>query len=259
MARRQSGVALIDNRRRVSGFAGKTAPPLAYDATSTGWNTANKNTQVASQASSAFSPLAGAVLIVQVMAIGNNSNAHWVPPVSVTDSLGTPLTYTPGPAWDSPSTNGFATSIWTAWAYVGLSAPGSMTVTATISTNAGQNVQYMGVQVSVWDNALTTGPFGASANGNTPAAQNVTIPLTPTTLGSALAFVVVDGAFTGAITAGTGAYAVNHDGAPLGTFLWYGTSAGPTLTTALNSVNLDAVCGSTGAVPAWVAYEVLPA
>jgi hypothetical protein len=231
---------------------------LAYDAASVGFNSANHSTTTASQASLSFTPPANSVIILNVEAIGNNTTATWVPPMTVTDSLASHLTWTVGPAQDGAASGGFATGMFTAWAAVGATSPGAMTATVTLEVDASHVIDFIAVQVDIWDGADTSGPFGADASGNPINTQNLSVSLTPTTTGSALVINLMDGDVAGAIAAGSGCYLYENTGGDSGGVLWVGTSSGPTLTTSLSPENLNVTMAKATSIPGYVAYEVLP-
>jgi len=259
MARRHSGVAVGGNRRRVSGVQAVVTPPLAWDASSVNFHGANHSGSSASQPSSTFTPPGGAVLVITAISFSNVSQADFTPPPSITDNLGTPLTYTAGPKYDATQSDGIGIGIFTWWAYVGATSPGAMAVTVTINLGGGQDLDWITVAVDVWDNALTTGPFGASANAFLTNTQDLTVDLTPTAKGSAMMLAAEDAINLGAVAAGTGCYLVANTGGASSGEVWAGTSSGPVLTTSLSPVALAMVMASTGSYPGYLAYEVLAA
>jgi hypothetical protein len=258
VARRHSGV-LGGNRRRVSGVVQKTSPPLAFDASSVNYNGANHGGQTAAQSSSTFDPPAGSLVIVNVLALSNVHTTNWSPLPTITDSLGTHLAWTAGPVRTAGQDAGYGTGWFTFWAPV-VADPGPMTATVTVNIGSGgQALVYIAVAVDVWDNALSSGPFGASATGFMDNVATLAAPITPTAKGSALVLLVQDTFINGAETAGAGSYVYANTGGASSASLWSGTSGGPTLTTSLGATDINAVMAAGGSYPAWLVYEVLAA
>ena len=210
-----------------------------------------------SLASNTFSPPAGAIIVCTAMATNSYAPGGWSA-ATITDSLGSHLTWTAGATMSSDVVNKGGT--WTWWAYCP-SSQTNMTVTPTLAAGAGQYIVGMAVAIDVWTGANTSNPIGASANGAF-TGQDLTESLTPNATGSALMMAATDAAVTGTPTAGTGFYLLGKDagaGNWAGGTGWYGTSSAFTPSTASTAENLSIVGGTSSAVFDWVTYEVLAA
>ena len=216
-------------------------------------------TPSATQQSGSFSPPAGAVIVVTSFA-GDSYQADWdATKPTITDSLGTHLTWNLVTAAYSNSLSTPSTRVGLWWAYTAVAQTG-MTVTVTDACTGGQYVSYMAVAVTVWTGASTTAPVSAATvSGTTGSETSFSQSITPTLTQSAL--LLACGAdyasAAGAISAGSGFYAADNDGTRSFSQQWQGTSGEPTLTSSLSPVALTA---STGTAVTWqyIGFEVIP-
>jgi hypothetical protein len=216
-------------------------------------------TSPGSVTSNSFSPPGGSVVYVTSWTEDSFDN-DWAPgsQPAITDSLTSHLT------WNlivNQFDNGLSApnsrvAVW--WAYVGASAPGSMTVTVTDSVTSGQYIQLMGIAVDVWTSAKTSGPAGAIVTGSQQtAAPGVTQSITPQASGSAL--IMAGGVTTSdTITAGSGMYLYAVSYAWMGA-AWQGTSSGPSLTPSTSAQSLSLALSSGTSQWEYGLYEVLAA
>lgn len=232
-----------------------TAPPtaLVHDASSPGISSSAFQGSAASQAytSPSFSPPAGSVIVVGAQATESFNNA-WNTP-TITDSLGSHLTWTLVTQQADVTFGGADTSAALFWAYTA-SAPGTMTVTVTQSlAGGGQTVTFSSLAVDVWTGVDTTAPIGNTAKGIL-TANALPVSLTPAGSNSALLLLANNAAAaSGASSAGTGEYMFEET--HVGTSFcqaWYGTAAGPTTPATAQTLDLN------GATARWqyIAYEL---
>jgi hypothetical protein len=216
-----------------------------------------------SLASNSFSPPAGSVIVVTGYADGGGGTTNQIASASITDSLGSHLTWTQGvQILDTANRGAGAGGITVWWAFTS-SAPGSMTATVTYTATGGQNIQGMDVAVDVYTGALTTGPIGATVTSATPTGTPLTVSITPTASGSALLIAAGDEASLNTLAASTGCFALATDNAPGGALdtidAWLGTSSTVfTGSTSGSPTNL-VLTGSAGTNWVYAAYEVLAA
>jgi hypothetical protein len=216
------------------------------------------------QASNSFSPPAGSVITAVSWASDSFDNDWAASYPQITDSLATHLTWNLVVAAYSNGASARTNRIALWWAYAGVSAPGSMTVSVTEETTSGQYIEGMGVACRVWDGASITAPVSsATVSGVTAAGTSTgTISITPTVTGSALLMAAgnVVGS-TGTNGVGSGCYLCDNAGTSPNTLgsgqLWVGTSSGPTPTTSLTPVSLS-MSDTTSAPWTYLAYEVVP-
>ena len=231
------------------------SPTLAVDSSSpavatSGWLGSSPE----SHASNSFSPPAGSVIVATVFARKSYAPTAWTTE-SVTDSLSSHLNWVQAKFQGDTSSSG-AVGVW--WAYA-KSAPGAMTVTATLAVGSGQYINSMGVAVDVFTGASATAPIGSVATGDY-SGQGLSVPLAPSTTGSALFLAASDGNFTGAPTAGSGDYvkACMDNNNTAAALEWDGSSSGPSLTTSTGAQALTMTGGSASAQFDYVAFEVVP-
>ena len=188
-----------------------------------------------SRSSASFSPPAGSVVVVTVLARDAYAPAGWTSE-SLTDSLGTHLSWKLARFQGDTSSMG-AVGVW--WAYAN-TAPGTMTVTASLAVGGGQYVDSIGVAVKVFTGASATAPIGAVAAGDY-TGQHLSVPLTPSATGSALFLAASDGKYTGKPVAGSSDYATDSVDSynTAAAQEWAGTSAGPARTTSTAAQTLS--------------------
>lgn len=147
--------------------------------------------------SASFTPPAGSVLLVSFT--GDSNSGEDVAQPTITDNLGTPLTYKlvafHNPV-DTPAANGQA-AMW--HATVGVSVSMTVSVTSQSPATAGA------LQVQVWTGAAPTTPIGASGHGSAAGGVSaVTQAYTAQASGGQGVIAVCDWYTTGPQTAGTG-------------------------------------------------------
>lgn len=213
--------------------------------------------------SNSFTPPAGSVITVTSWAMDSYQDDWNVSYPTITDSLASHLTWNEVTAAysNSEATMSQRVALW--WAYTA-SAPGSMTATVSEDLTGGQYLYAVNVAVKIWGGANISAPVSnATVSGVTAAAQSVSQAITPTTEGSALLLAGgLKATATNSTTAGAGCYLADNSDATGnnmgGGQVWYGTSAGPTLTTgSKETLSID------DSSPAWVwsyiGYEIVPA
>lgn len=202
-------------------------------------------------ASNSFSPVANSLIVVVAGATQSFNNAWNLP--TITDSVGLTWARIDQQADVSVASNTNATVA----VFVALcpAAQTGMTVTVTQSlAGSGQTIIFSSVDVHVFTGHDTTTPVASLAKGLV-AANALSVPATPGgTAGSFLLLAGANGAAaSGASSAGSGEYLASetHVGTSFAT-AWYGGSAGPTLTTTQQTLDL------TGASARWqyIAFEV---
>lgn len=233
---------------------------LARDASSPATaSTDDPGTQVATQVSNAFSPPAGAVIIVTAAAI-ESGNGNWsATPFAITDSLGSHLSWNLKADQYDNTAGAFDERFAVFWAYCPAGETG-MTVSVTVGVTTGQYIFGMACNVDVWTGANTSGPIGALVNGTAASTSTLSQAITPTALGSAL-FMYGGPTFdpTANPTAGSGCYGI-HPGNAAMYYMgeWAGTSGGPALTSSLSPQTL-AMTFTGPQTWEYVGYEVLAA
>lgn len=207
--------------------------------------------------SNTFSPPANSLIVV--FSGANYSFTGSVGTSSITDSLGTHLTWTNINKSVLPTTAYGSSDAW--WAFCP-SAQTSMTVSVTHTAPSGQYIQSAQVQPIVFTGAPTTGnPIGAVVNSNAAAASTLAVNITPTATGSALYIVTTNdkSANGGTVTAGTNT-AIQGTGGLKGTtaVALIGTAAStPTLTPNLSTETINLNSSSSTETWKYVAVEVL--
>jgi hypothetical protein len=223
---------------------------LAIDASSPALTT-QTNTATAALATGSFTPPAGSVLLIQWVSDGGATPGS----PTITDNLGTPLTYTlldwKAANSGTPAAGGQAAS----WrAVVGSSS--AMIVTVTNGAVSGERAAAL--KVTVLTGADTTTPIGAHNKSGSLSAASIAQTYTATSTGGQGFIVVCDFNQLGNETAGTGCTVVST-GSVL-TNISYGflrrTSADDVATVS-NSLNVTIPGTSTNL--SWTYAEVLPA
>jgi len=201
-----------------------------------------------------FTPPAGSLLLI--LWAGNSVNGVNPSQPTITDSLGTPLTYTRSD-WqsraDAPTVDGQAAA-WTA--PVITAAP----MTVTVSNNAASGSRQAAFQVLVLTNEAAS-PVGAHGKAGSVSGAIITQTYTAqATLGQGF-IAVSDWSATGTPKAGTDCYLANVNAA--GTIPTNQLSYGffkRTIPDDVNTVNnrLNVSLAGTSTALAWVYIEILP-
>lgn len=203
-------------------------------------------------ASNSFSPPANSLILVEAHATQSFNNAWNVP--TITDSLGTPLTWNRRTTQADVTFAGVVSTVSLFWALCPTAQTG-MTVTVTQSLGgSGQTITFTSVDVRVFTGHDTTTPIGTVVNGAT-TAQALAVSLAPAGTGSALMLAANNAAAaSAATTAGTGEFLAGetHTGTSF-VSAWYGLSAGPTIPATTQTLDLT---GNTAARWQYIAYEV---
>lgn len=201
-----------------------------------------------------FTPPANSLLLVRWA--GNSVGGVNPSAPTITDSLGTPLTYNLV-AWqsraDSPTVDG-QSAAW--WAKVSSST--AMTVTVTSGVSGSTNRQ-AALHVTVLTGHDTTTPIGASGKAGSASAAAIAQSYTATTTGGWGFIVDCDWDDKGAETAGTGCTLTNGGSNSIPGQISYGflrrTSADDT---AGGSNTLNVTLPGTSTTLSWVYIEVVP-
>jgi hypothetical protein len=223
---------------------------LAIDASSPALTT-QTNTATATLASGSFTPPAGSVLLIQW---ASDAGATPASP-TITDNLGTPLTYTlldwKAANSGTPAANGQGAT----WrAVVGSSA--AMIVTVTNGAVTGERAAAL--KITVLTGADTTTPIGAHGKSGSLSAASIAQTYTATSTGGWGFIVVCDFNQLGNETAGTGCTVIST-GSVL-TNISYGflrRTTADDVATSSNSLNVTIPGTSTNL--SWTYAEVLPA
>jgi hypothetical protein len=223
---------------------------LAIDASSPALTT-QTNTATTTLASGSFTPPAGSVLLIQW---SSDAGATPASP-TITDNLGTPLTYTlldwKAANSGSPAANGQGAT----WrAVVGSSA--AMIVTVTNGAVTGERAAAL--KITVLTGADTTTPIGAHGKSGSLSAASIAQTYTASSTGGWGFIVVTDFNQLGNETAGTGCTVIST-GSVL-TNISYGflrRTTADDVATSSNSLNVTIPGTSTNL--SWTYAEVLPA
>jgi hypothetical protein len=223
---------------------------LAIDASSPALTT-QTNTATTTLASGSFTPPAGSVLLIQW---SSDAGATPASP-TITDNLGTPLTYTlldwKAANSGSPAANGQGAT----WrAVVGSSA--AMIVTVTNGAVSGDRAAAL--KITVLTGADTTTPIGAHGKSGSLSAASIAQTYTATSTGGWGFIVVCDFNQLGNETAGTGCTVIST-GSVL-TNISYGffrRTTADDVATSSNTLNVTIPGTSTNL--SWTYAEVLPA
>lgn len=225
---------------------------LAIDA-STPAIAVSTNNGIATVTSASFTPPAGALLYIRWAWNTGAANTPAAP--SITDSLGTPLTYTlldHHSRADSPAVDGQCAQ-WSG--VVGTSA--AMTVTVTAGTGTTVHGGALHITVLTGQHATPIGAHGKSSSTSAASiAQSYTAQAT-----SAWGFIgVTDWDLKGAETAGTGCTLTNGGSGNAGTEISYGfvrRTAADDSNGSSNTLNVTLPGTSTNL--SWVYAEIVPA
>jgi hypothetical protein len=223
---------------------------LAIDASSPALTT-QTNTATATLASGSFTPPAGSVLLIQWISDAGATPAS----PTITDNLGTPLTYTlldwKASNSGTPAANGQGAT----WrAVVGSSA--AMIVTVTNGAVTGERAAAL--KITVLTGADTTTPIGAHGKSGSLSAASIAQTYTATSTGGWGFIVVTDFNQLGNETAGTGCTVIST-GSVL-TNISYGffrRTTADDVATSSNTLNVTIPGTSTNL--SWTYAEVLPA
>lgn len=206
--------------------------------------------------SNTFSPTAGSTVVVVGMATESFNNS-WNTP-TITDSVGLSWTLASVQSDNSVAANNANSCIALWWANCP-SAQTNMTVTQTMSlAGSGQTIVFSSIAPAVWTGASTTAPIGAVVKG-IASASPASASVTPTAIGSALLQAASQAnAANTASTAGTGCFLVNSTLAgPAFSQVWFGSSGGPTLTSALTATTVSTANAKATPRFGYLAYEVV--
>jgi hypothetical protein len=202
-----------------------------------------------------FTPPDGALLLVRWA--GNSHSATNPNQPTITDSLGTPLTYTLLD-WqskaDSPSVSGQAAS-W--YAVVGSSA--AMTVTVTNNMQGSSNERHAALHVTVFTGQDTVVPVGAHGKSGSASASSISQSYTAQDSGGWGLIATCDWDDMGAETAGTGCTLTDGGSGSIAGFMSYGfvrRNSDDDVIGNSNTLNVNLPGTSTNL--AWVYAEVLP-
>jgi hypothetical protein len=223
---------------------------LAIDASSPALTT-QTNTATTTLASGSFTPPAGSVLLIQWVSDASTAPAS----PTITDNLGTPLTYTlldwKASNSGSPAANGQAAT----WrAVVGSSA--AMIVTVTNGAVSGDRAAAL--KITVLTGADTTTPIGAHNKSGSLSAASIAQTYTATSTGGWGFIAVCDFNQLGNETAGTGCTVIST-GSVL-TNISYGLFRRTTADdVATNTNTLNVTIPGTSTNLSWTYAEVLPA
>jgi hypothetical protein len=223
---------------------------LAIDASSPALTT-QTNTATTTLASGSFTPPAGSVLLIQW---SSDAGATPASP-TITDNLGTPLTYTlldwKAANSGTPAANGQGAT----WrAVVGSSA--AMIVTVTNGAISGERAAAL--KITVLTGADTTTPIGAHGKSGSLSAASIAQTYTATSTGGWGFIVVTDFNQLGNETAGTGCTLIST-GSVL-TNISYGFFRRTTADdVATNTNTLNVTIPGTSTNLSWTYAEVLPA
>lgn len=215
-------------------------------------------TQSASQASAAFSPPAGSVIVVTMTALPSAVNDWSATPAAITDSLGTHLAWTlAADQYDNADPTTYSERIAVFWAHCPAAQTG---MTVTVTTGVSSSSQYVfgiSVNVDVWTGADTAAAVGAVTAGQAASTAALSVDITPQAAGSALMlFAGPSFDSTANPSAGAGCYGYRPGSAAvyyLGE--WAGTSAGPSLTAGTTAQALG-MTWTSASTWQYVAYEV---
>jgi len=209
------------------------------------------NGSIATVTTASFTPPDGSTLLV--MHSGNTIDPNNPGDPSVTDSLGSPLTYTmldSGHRPDSPTAEGQVTT-WVA--QVASSAP----MTVTVTTGALSPNRHAALCVLVITGADAT-PVGAHGKSSSLSAASIAQNFTGTASGSWGFIVVNDWAATGVETAGTGCTVIgsNNIGAPDISYGFFRRTTADGTNGGTTTMNVTIPSTSTSLRWAWV--EIVP-
>src|SRR5258706_4533297 len=166
--------------------------------------------------SASFTPPTGSLLIVRWS--GDSVTGVNPSTPTITDSLGTPLTYTLQD-WASHADSPFADGQCAVWsAIVGTSA--AMTVTVTSGSASGARESALAITVFTGQNLSS--PIGAHGKSSSLSAASIVQSYTAQSSGGMGLIVDCDWDLKGAQTAGTGCTIVNGGSANIGTAITYG-------------------------------------
>jgi hypothetical protein len=223
---------------------------LAIDASSPALTT-QTNTATATLASGSFTPPAGSVLLIQWASDGGGTPGS----PTITDNLGTPLTYTlldwKAANSGTPAANGQAAT----WrAVVGSSAA----MIVTVTNGAVTTERAAALKITVLTGADTTTPIGAHNKSGSLSAASIAQTYTATSTGGWGFIVVCDFNQLGNETAGTGCTLIST-GSVL-TNISYGFFRRTTADdVATNTNTLNVTIPGTSTNLSWTYAEVLPA
>ena len=225
---------------------------LAIDASSPATATQTSGA-TATVTTASFTPPAGSVLLVQW-----SCDASALPSApSITDNLGTPLTYT-RTDWqsgnDSPGAGGQAAA-WTA----NVATSAAMTVTVTSGSASGERVSALNIRVLTGaDTTSNTSPVGAHGKSGSKSASSIAQSYTAQAT-NAWGFIIdCDFDQVGAQTAGTGCTLTGS--ANVATNITYGFARRTTADDTNGSSNtLNVTLPATSTNLNWVYVEIMPA